>query len=1059
MAGIARYFIDRPIFAIVISLFLVLAGTLSLMGLPISQYPDIALPTVRVTTLYPGASADIVEEGVSMPLDTMINGVTDMKSIKSVSGDDGSSSISVTFELERDPDQAAVETQNRVSQVMASLPSEVKDIGVTVRKASPDTLMYMALYSPKGEYNRLFLGNYLNNYLLDEFKRVKGVGDVQVFGSEFGMRVWLKPDRMAALGVSVPDVVAAVREQNKQVAAGQVGQPPAQSDTGLQYSLRMQGRLVDAEQFRDIIIRARPDGASIHLGDIARVELDAEGYGTQARFNGREAAGLGISLSPGANAMETAELVKHKLEELSKSFPAGMQYQIVYDTSLFVEESIAEVVKTFEEALVLVLLVVFLFLQSWRATLIPMVAVPVSLVATFIAYQFLGFSINTLSLFGMVLAIGIVVDDAIVVVEAVEHKMDHEGLSAREATRAAMDEVSGPVIAIALVLSAVFVPMAFVPGVTGQLYKQFALTIAVSTMFSALVALTLTPALCSLLLVPKDKDKKPGPLGRFFAAFNRRFARLTERYLGVAGFALGSMKRLLLAMLLLLIALVLAFRATPSGFVPDEDQGAFFMHVALPEAASTQRTQQVLAELTPRIQALSGVAGVMSVSGFDLMSTTAAPNAGLLIVQLKPWADREDAKQKAAALVMQATMQGMALPEALSFAFNPPALPGFGAMSGFSMMLQARAGQTPEELAATTQAFLLAAGKRPEIGRITTTFGANTPNYQLEVDREKVKKQGIRLDDVFSALQVNLGSLQVNDFTLAGRNYKVVVQADADYRRDIGALSKLYVRNSAGSMVPLDTLVSAKPGVSARYLTRYNLYRTAEISGTPAAGYSSGQALEALRETAAQVLGPDYGYEWAGQTREEVETGNAATMVLLLSVVVVFLFLAALYESWSIPLAVLLAVPFGILGAMLGLKFTGTAFDVYGQIGLVTLIGLAAKNAILIVEFANLYREQGMPLREAALKAAELRLRPIIMTSFAFILGVVPLVLASGAGAASKHSVGIAVFSGMLTATLLAVIFVPALYVLVRGASERFFGNKDEQKKTPDNAPGGQAHA
>ena len=1055
MSGIARFFIDRPIFAIVISLFLVLSGAISLSGLPTAQFPEIALPTVRVMSAFPGASSDIVEDGVSSPLDTMINGVTDMKRIKSVSSDDGSSYIEVTFDLERDVDMASVETQNRVSQVMANLPQEVQSIGVTVVKASPDTLMYVSFYAPGGEYGRNFLGSYLNNYMLDEFKRVTGVGDVQVFGSEFGMRVWLHPDKMAALGVSMPEALAAIQEQNKQAAAGTVGAPPASSSTGLQYSLRLQGRLKDPEEFRNIIVRSRSDGSFVRMRDIARVELDEKDYGIEATYNGAESATVGIALSPGANAVATADLMHAKLDELSKQFPKGMKYDIVYDTSRFVEESIHEVVLTFRDALILVLLVVFIFLQSWRATLIPMLAVPVSLMATFIAYQALGFSINTLSLFGMILAIGIVVDDAIVVVEAVEQKIE-TGLAPKEAAREAMDEVSGPVIAIALVLSAVFVPMAFVPGVSGQLYKQFALTIAVSTSFSALVALTLTPALCALMLKPKDEHAKKGPLGRFFDKFNRGFANLTERYLGVAGYALKSMKRLVLAMAVLFICLIVAFRATPTGFVPDEDVGGFFTYVILPEGASTGRTKDVLATLSKRMEKLPGVDGVLAVSGFDLLSTTSAPNAGLLIAKLKPWAERKDKNEKAAALIQQATMQGADLPEASAFAFNPPALPGFGAVSGFSMMIQARQSQTALELAQTTQDFLQAASKRPEIGRISSTFAANTPSYQLTVDRDKIKKQGIKIDDVFSTLQVNLGSLQVNDFTLYGKNYKVLMQADTDYRRDISALSRLYVSNSSGEMVPLDTVVTAKPIQTSRFLTRFNLYRTAEITGSPAAGYSSGEALKALEETAAKTLGPGYGYEWSGQTKEEVDTGNAATYVLLLSVVVVFLFLAALYESWAIPLAVLLAVPFGILGAMLGLKFTGTAFDVYGQIGLVTLIGLAAKNAILIVEYANLYHEGGMGLVDSALKAARQRLRPILMTSFAFILGVVPLAIASGAGAASKHSVGITVFFGMLTATLLAVIFVPALYVFVNTVSARLFKKKDKHEDTgtpPDNKP------
>jgi multidrug efflux pump len=1036
----ARFFIDRPVFAIVISLFLLLVGTLSMLRLPIAEFPPIALPAVQVVANYLGASSDVVEESVTVPLDQQINGVTDMLYINAVSGDDGSASIAVTFALERDPDLAAVEVQNRVAQAQPQLPQEVIAQGVTVRKQSPDVLMYFTVHSPDDTYDRLFITNYAYVYIVDQLKRAKGVGDVRVFGSEFGMRIWLRPDRMASLRITAADVASAIREQNVQAPAGQIGQPPSAPGQGFQYSLRVRGRLIEAGEFANIIVGSKPDGSFIRLRDIGRVELGARDYNFTGQLDGHPSTVMAIFLVPGANALETAALVRQQLERIEAGFPKGLALQILYDSSEFVKASVEEVVHTFVEALILVLIVVFLFLQSWRATLIPMLAVPVSLIATFAAFEFLGFSINTLSLFGMVLAIGIVVDDAIVVVEAVEHNMQ-TGLSPREATRKAMDEVQGPVVAIALVLAAVFIPMAFIPGVTGQLYKQFAITVAVSTMFSALIALTLTPALCAMLLKPHAAgERRGGPLARFFDWFNRTFERTNHHYGRIA--AHGA--RRVLVVLAILGGVILATgglqRITPTGFVPDEDKGAVFMQVILPEAASQQRTIAVANHVQDLARAVPGVANVQVIVGYDLISGTAASNGAFLIVRLEPWDERPGKDEHASAIVGKLAAATRGLPEAVVVPFNPPALPGFGLVSGFSMMLQARAGQSPEELAAVAGQFLAAAQQRPEIGRITTTYSASTPNYRLEADREKVKKLGVPVNDLFTTLQTFLGGYQVNDFTRFGRNYKVTMQAEAEFRQEIRDLSLLFVRNAQGDMVPVDTLTTPVPSSGARFLQRYNLYRTAAISGAPAAGASSGDALRALEETAAQVLPADYGFEWTGQSRQEVEAGNTAAVVLALSILVVFLFLAALYESWSVPFAVLLATPFGFLGALLAIKLSGLAFNVYGQIGLVTLIGLSAKNSILIVEFAKLNRERGLALVESALEAARLRLRPILMTSFAFIMGVVPLMIASGAGAASKTSVGTAVFGGMIAATVLTTLAVPAFYVLIQGIAERIGG-------------------
>ncbi len=1033
----ARFFIDRPVFAIVISLFLLLVGSLSLVGLPVGEFPNIALPTVQVNGFYLGASSDVVEESVSAPIDQQINGVTDMLYISSVSGDDGSSSIAVTFALERDPDLAAVEVQNRVSQANSQLPSEVINAGVTVRKQSPDVLLYFAVSSPDRTYDPLFISNYSYVYIVDELKRVKGVGDVKVFGSEFGMRIWLRPDKMAALGITASDVSQAIREQNVQVPAGQVGQPPATRGQSFQYSLRVKGRLIKAEEFGDIIIGSKPDGSFIRIKDIGRVELGAKSYSNVSTIDGQPAALVSVSLVPGANALETAGLLKAQIARLAGQFPKGMDYKIVYDTSAFVEASVEEVIHTLFEALLLVLVVGFLFLQNWRTTVIPMLAVPVSLVATFAAFQLLGFTINTLSLFGMVLAIGIVVDDAIVVVEAVEHKMG-TGLGVRDATIEAMNEVQGPVVAIALILAAVFIPMGFIPGVTGQLYKQFAITVAVSTMFSALVALTLTPTLCILLMKPHAHSD--GLLARFFRGFNAGFDWINGHY-GNAAAVLA--RRTLMVMLTLVGVLVITaglFRSVPTGFVPDEDKGAVFMQVLLPDAASQERTDAVLAKVEPLVRAIPGVDSVVGVSGYDLLSGTAASNGALVIVKLKPWGERQSKELGVRSILMQLYGLGAGIPEAMLLPFNPPALPGFGSVSGFSLMLQAKSNQPPDEVAKVAQDFIAAAQKRPEIGRISTTFSASTPNYQLFVDREKAKKLGVPVSDVFTTLQTFLGGYQVNDFSRFGRNYKVTMQAESDFRQEVTDIARLFVRNKDGGMVPLDTLTTWQQSSGARFMQRYNLYRTAAFSGTPAPGASSGDAIRALDEVAKETLPDGYGIEWSGQSKQEIEAGNASTVVLGLSIVVVFLFLAALYESWAVPFAVLLATPFGLMGALFALKLIGIPFNVYGQIGLVTLVGLSAKNAILIVEFAKLNREKGMPIYEAAMDAARLRLRPILMTSFAFILGVVPLVLASGAGAASKVSVGITVFGGMIFATILTTLAVPAFYVLIQGLSERFGG-------------------
>ena len=1025
----AKFFIHRPVMAIVTAILLVLVGLIAGGSLPIAQYPQITLPTVRVSAFYPGASAQVVEESVAQPIEEQINGVEGMAYMSSSSAGDGSYNLDVTFGLDVDPDIASVQVQNRASQANARLPAEALNAGVITRKQTPDTLMYAALVSPNGTYDELFLTNYTSLNVIEALKRVRGVGNVTLFGAEFGMRLWLKPDRMASLGVTTNDVYRAVAEQNVQSPAGQVCKLPAPATQQFQYSVEVQGRLREVAEFENIIVRARGDGSFVRIRDIARVELGAKDYSFQARLNGRPAAAFAINLTPDASAIETAGLIRARLKELSAAFPDDLTYEVVFDNTVFVESSLEEVAHTFVEALVLVLIVVFLFLQSWRATLIPMLAVPVSLIATFAAFALLGFTINTLTLFGMVLAIGIVVDDAIVVVEAVEHHMA-SGMRAREATVKATEEVSGPVVATALVLAAVFVPVAFLGGIAGVMYKQFAITVAVSTMLSAFVALSLTPALCVLLLKPKSEDRS-GSLARFFYGFNRVFDRLTSRY----GVRVQQLTRRwvpsLAALLILIGATALLMSRVPGAFVPPEDQGYFVGSVQLPDAASMNRTIAATEKVYAVLAQQPGIEKRLIINGYNMLTGTVQSNSALFVAVLEPWEERT-APEKSLRAIMQGVYASAAtVREATTLVFNPPPIPGLGTSGGFSLKVQDRMGATPLELARVANEFIAAARQRPEIGMLYTTFNPTTPAYRLEIDRETAKKLGVPISEVTSALQTFLGGVPINDFGRFGRAYKVTMQAEPEFRSDIQGIGLFHVRNADGQMVPLSTLVQ-RVSIGAQTVTqRYNLFRTADIGGNPASGYSSGQAMKALEEVAAAELPAGYGYEWSGISKQEQESAGQAPVVFGLALLFVFLFLAALYESWSVPFAVLFAIPLGVFGAMVGLWATGLTNNIYAQIGLVLLIGLAAKNAILIVEFAKMLRDQGQDATTAAVTAAKLRLRPIIMTSFAFILGVVPLILASGAGAASRISMGVTVFSGMLAATLLAIFIVPVLFVAV----------------------------
>jgi hydrophobe/amphiphile efflux-1 (HAE1) family protein len=1039
----ARFFIYRPIFAIVTSLLLLLAGGIAGLSLPIAQYPQITLPTIQVSAVYPGANAGVVEEGVALPIETQVNGVEGMSYMTSNSSGSGIYSLNVTFKLEVDPDIASVQVQNRASQANAQLPADVMSYGVTTKKTTPDTLMYIALNSPQSTYDELFLSNYTAINLVDTIKRVKGVGDVQLFGAEFGMRVWLHPDRMATMGLTAADVFRAIQDQNVQAPAGKVGQLPAPKSQQFQYSVQVRGRLTEPEEFANIIVRALPDGSFVRVKDVARVELGAKDYNFSVRFNGKPAVAFAINLTPDGSAIETSRLINEKLEELAKDFPPDMEYEIVNDNTVFVKASLESVAHTFFEALALVLVVVFIFLQSFRATVIPMLAVPVSLIGTFAAFVLLGFTINTLTMFAMVLAIGIVVDDAIVVVEAVEHHLA-QGLSARDATLKAMEEVSGPVVAIAMILAAVFVPVAFLGGMAGVMYKQFAVTVAVSTAISAFVALSLTPALCSMLLRHKDPEAANRGLGKILTGFNVWFDKVTNQYGKVVQLAI---KRLVVALALLAAIIVSAgaiMQQVPGGFVPSEDQGYFIGSVIMPDAASLNRTIEVGDKVQEILAAHPAIERTLIVNGFSILTGSIQPDAALFVAVLKPWAERTEESLSLAATMQAVLGAAQKLPEAVVLAFNPPPVPGLGSTGGFSFKLQDRTGHTTEELAKTAADFMAEARKRPELGQIYSKFNPNTPAFKLELDREKAQKLGVPISDVTLALQTFLGGLNVNDFARFGRTYKVTMQAEPEFRSDIDGVGLFHVRSSAGQMIPLSTLVKPVSIASPNTIERYNLYRTAELSGEPSPGYSSGDAIKAMEETAAKILPQGYGYEWSGISLQEKESAGQAPYIFALALTFVFLFLAALYESWSIPFAVLFAVPLGVFGAMAGLWLTGQTNNIYAQIGLILLIGLAAKNAILIVEFAKMKREEGASPEDAALLAGKLRLRPIIMTSLAFLLGVVPMIVKGGAGAAAQKVMGITVFSGMSAATFIAIFMVPVLYVAIERSKIRFNRKKKE---------------
>src|SRR3954453_9853112 len=1009
----ADFFIRRPTVAIVAAIVITLLGLAVLQRLSIEQYPELSPPTIRVETTYQGAAAEVVEQSVATPIEQQVNGVDNMIYMKSLNTSDGRMLLDVSFMVGMNRDMANVLAQNRVSQAQSRLPQEVNQQGVTVKKINPSILMVVSLYSPKGTRDAQFLNNYAMINLRDALLRVPGIAQVDLYGgAEYGMRVWLRPDRMTALGLTPADVISAIKEQNLQAPAGQVGAAPSPKGQEFTYTVKAPGRLVTAEQFENIILRQTSNGGEVRLKDVGRAELGSENYKSFGRAIVKDstgkwlegaAASLTVYLLPGANQLASAEGIYHTLKESASFFPSDVAYEIVYDTTPSVEASIESIVHTLIEAFILVSFVVFIFLQSFRATIIPLLTVPVSLIGTFIFFPLLGFSINTLTMFGLVLAIGIVVDDAIVVVEAVMHHIEH-GMNPKEATIKAMEEVSGPVIAIGLILCAVFVPVGFMGGITGRLYQQFAITIALSVMLSVVNALTLSPALAAMLL--KAPTGKKTLLTPFYNGFNRVFGWTTDRYVSFAAILARKMFRSLAFIGILMFVIVSLVRNIPAGFVPEEDQGFLLVNTLLPDAASLERTDAVMKKAEAVLKNTESVEGYNAISGFSLLTGAYSSNMGFFFVQLKPWEHR--GSTDTAAIVTQQLNQAFAqeIREGAVLAFGPPAIPGLGTGAGFTFELQDRSGGTPEYLSAQAQKFIEAARKRPEIGRINTLYRATGPQIYPDIDRDKVTKSGVQLADVNTTLGALLGSSYVNDFNKFGRVYKVYLQAEPEFRRDPSQLGVFYVRSAAGGMVPVDTLVNTRPAAGPEFTNRFNLFRTAEITGTPAAGFSSAQALDALDQTAREVLPSDMSFDWADMSYQERKAPGVA-VVFMLAIFLVFLILAAQYESWGLPFSVLLGTPFAAFGAYLGLWVMRQVSEsyvnnVFAQIGLIMLIGLAAKNAILIVEFAKMEHDAGKPLVESALTAARLRFRPILMTAFAFILGVVPLLTASGAGAEAR---------------------------------------------------------
>jgi HAE1 family hydrophobic/amphiphilic exporter-1 len=1021
------FFIRRPVFATVCALFIILAGAISIPTLPIAQFPNLAPPQVVVTSIYIGANAQTVESAVTIPLEQAINGVPSMKYITSTSGNDGSSAITVTFDVTRDVDLAAVDVQNRVSQALGRLPNAVKNTGVIITKQATGFVLAAGVYSENEQYNGLFLSNYIDVYVKDAVKRVPGVGDAIIFGErKYAMRLWLDPAKMAERGLSASNVLNALQEQNILVAAGQIGQQPASNGQNFQFSVRALGRLTEPAEFDNLLLKTGTDGTLVRLKDVGRAELGAEDYGSLLRFNGHEAIGLAVTQLPGANALDVDKAVKEELIRLSKNFPPGLKYAVAFDTTTVISESIQDVLITLLQAIVLVVIVIYVFLQDWRSTLIPAVTIPVSLIGTFVFVKILGFSINTLTLFGITLATGLVVDDAIVVIENVERHIVEGITEPHNAASVAMKEVAGAVIATSLVLVAVFVPVALFPGTTGILFRQFALTIAFSVSISAFNALTLTPALSAIFL-GRHRERAQG---RFFKMFNQVVMAGTRWYQTALQHVLGWRLAATVAFLALLGCTYLIYQRVPRAFIPEDDQGYIMFIVQSPQGASLTYTRDICAKVEEQLSRVPEITGAFSIAGFSF--TGNAPNRGMIFANLEGFDKRKGEEHSAAAVIGRLRGQLAGIPGALVAPFNPPAVQGLGQFGGFQFELEDLGRNTLEVIAKTANQLVAQGNASKEITGLFTSFTANDPQYLVRIDREKAKSLQVPLTQITDTLQTYMGSVYVNDFDFNNRSYRVYVQAESKFRSEPKDMGQYYVRSDNGRMIPLGNLVAVEQTANPQVISHYNLFRSAEINGSAARGKSSGDGIAAMEALAAKTLPNGMSYEWSGLSREEIESGGKALILFALGLVVVYLTLAAQYESYVLPFIVLLAVPVALLGAIGAQDLRGLQNDVYCQIGLVMLIGLASKNAILIVEFAEQLRDQGMPVVEAAIEAARIRLRPILMTSLAFILGVVPLVLARGAGRAGRISVGTTVFGGMIAATTLNLLFIPVLYVIVR---------------------------